>query len=284
MKKLTGKIVLNFHQKSSFSKIFSTKMKFTEGKHKNMAFMPGCALASYSPTLVQKVFAHLREHLDGIGIIQQCCGTPTRMMGDMNQFGIYHSKLESDLAYMGADTVVTACENCYMSLKTYAPHIKILSLYEVLVDIGVPSYAINAYQNCEKVALHDPCSTRHEKSLQSAVRKLLDAIGLPYEEFKNNKTKTQCCGSGGMLEITNPALAKEKMCNRANQTKCESIVSYCQSCAESMSKGGKNGLHLLDFIFTPSFVMQQAKIGGLQKWKNRYLSRKMIEKVKPLKS
>lgn len=271
---------LMFHQKNSFSKLFSTTMKFSEGKYKHMAFMPGCALSSYSPTLVQNVFAHLQSKLDGLGIIQQCCGTPTRMVGDIVQFERYHAKLESDLAMMGADTVVTACENCYMSIKTYAPHIKILSLYEVLADVGVPEKAHNAYHAHEKVALHDPCPTRYEKGLQDSVRTLLDTIGLPYEEFKFNRAKTLCCGSGGMLELTNAPLAKAQMQSRANQTSCNSIVSYCQSCAESMSKGGKNGVHLLDFIFSSPEYKEQTKNGTLRKWYNRYRSRKMIETLK----
>lgn len=275
-----GYKALAFHQKNSFSKLFSTTMRFSVGTYRHMAFMPGCALSSYSPSLVHKVFTHLQSKMDGIGIIQQCCGTPTRMVGDMQQFGRYHSMLETDLAVMGADTVVTACENCYMSIKTYAPHIKILSLYEVLADIGVPNNANNAYHSHEKVALHDPCPTRHERHLHDAVRSLLDTIGLPYEEFTYNREKTLCCGSGGMLELTNAPLAKEQMRNRANQTSCQSIVSYCQSCAESMSRGGKNGVHLLDFIFMPETASKQPQNSTLRKWYNRYQSRRMITALK----
>ena len=88
------------------------------------------------------------------------------------------------------------------------------------------------------------------------------------------------CGSGGMLELTHAALAKEQMRTRANQTECESIVSYCQSCAESMSKGRKNGVHLLDLIFTPEFSMKQEAQGSLKKWYNRFNSRQMISALK----
>lgn len=240
-----------FHQKSSFSKLFSTTKTFHQGAYTHMAFMPGCALSSYSPRLVHTVFAYLRSKCSGMGIIQQCCGTPTRMMGDMAQFHTYHSQLEADLAKMGATTVVTACENCFMSLKTYAPHIKIVSLYSLLHEIGLPEASENRFANAPKMALHDPCPTRFERGLHEDVRALLRTLGLPFEEFKQNREKTQCCGSGGMLELTSPALAYEQMKSRAHQTACESIVSYCQSCAESMSRGGKNGVHLLDLIFNP---------------------------------
>lgn len=269
-----------FHQKSSFSKLFSTTKKFTQGEHTHVAFMPGCALASYSPKLVYTIFEHLRSKLSGIGIIQQCCGTPTRVMGDSEQFKTYHTKLEADLAAMGATTVVTACENCYMSIKNYAPHINIVSLYSVLNEIGVPKEVVGKYTHIPTVALHDPCPTRFESKLHNDVRALMHTIGLPYEEFKANREKTLCCGSGGMLELTNSALAHEQMRNRANQTQCESIVSYCQSCAESMSKGGKKGLHLLDFIFTPETSSTQVKNGTLRQWYNRYRSRSMIADLK----
>ena len=235
-----------------------------------MAFMPGCALSSYSPSLVHRIFSFLQEKCSGIGIIQQCCGTPTRMMGDMEQFQKYHSKLEYDLAAMGATTVVTACENCFMSLKQHAPHIKTISLYSLLVEIGIPEEAVAKYSNSPKMALHDPCPTRYEAQLQEDVRSLLKTLALPFEEFKLNREKTLCCGSGGMLELTNPKLAKAQMSERAAQTECESIISYCQSCAESMSKGGKNGVHLLDLIFTPNFSMKQAQQGFLAKWYNRF--------------
>lgn len=276
---------VRLHQKYSFSKFFSTKIKFSKGDFTHMAFMPGCALSSYSPKLVQDVFSHLRKLLPGIGIIQQCCGTPTRMVGNMAQFSVYHTQLENDLGYMGAKTVVTACENCYMSIKTYAPHIEIVSLYSVLAKYGIPKETINAFHTHEIVALHDPCPTRFEAHLHEDVRALLSMMGLSYEEFKYNREKTMCCGSGGMLELTNPSLAHEQMKTRAEQTTCKSIVSYCQSCAESMTKGGKNGLHLLDFIFNAQSISQQPQQGVIKKWYNRYRSRQCIDALKdrPLK-
>ena len=269
-----------FHQKSSFSKLFSTTKKFTTGEYTHMAFMPGCALSSYSPNLVHTVFHYLQSHCSGIGFIQQCCGTPTRAMGDMEQFKQYHSQLEADLAQMGATTVVTACENCFMSIKTYAPHINIVSLYSLLAQIGLPETAKGRHLNAPTMALHDPCPTRYETKIHKDVRILLAQIGLPYEEFKQNREKTLCCGSGGMLELTHAALAHEQMKTRAHQTECESIVSYCQSCAESMNKGGKNGVHLLDLIFNPQFTMRQEKQGIFKKWYNRFISRQRIGSLK----
>lgn len=271
-----------FHQKNSFSKFFTAKTKFKVGDYKHIAFMPGCALSSYSPKLVHKIYTHLNSVLPGINILQQCCGQPTRIVGDMKRFDNLYSKLEADIDFMEVDTIVTACENCYVSLKEFSPQVKVISLYETLVKYGIPKEKKGAYSAFKKVALHDPCPTRHEKSLHVNTRILLDMIGLGYEEFKNNKEQTECCGSGGMLELTNSKLSLHQMNSRANQTKCDTIVSYCQSCCESMSKGGKNGVHILDLIFLDkvgkSFI--QKKNSVVKKWFNRYKSKKIIEKLR----
>jgi len=270
-----------FHQKNSFSKLFTAKTTFHDGRYANMAFMPGCALSSYSPKLVNKIYKYLNGAMPGINVLQQCCGQPTRIVGDMQRFHTLYSRLEGDIQGMKADTIITACENCYMSLKEFSPNIKVVSLYEVLADIGIPKEKENFYKNFEKVALHDPCPTRNEKNLQDSVRRLLDLLGVPYEEFKKNRAKTECCGSGGMLELTNKNLALDQMRSRVNQTSCNTIISYCQSCAESMNKGGKNGLHILDLIFskTDGTYFKQKKNGLIGKWYNRYKSKKMVEKL-----
>jgi len=47
-----------------------------------------------------------------------------------------------------------------------------------------------------------------------------------------------------------------------------------------MNKGGKNGVHLLDLIFNPTFEMKQKEQGVLKKWYNRFTSRQMINALK----
>lgn len=267
-----------FHQVLSFSKPFTAIKKFRTRDYSTMAFMPGCALSSYSPTLVKSIIQHLQEKLPGINVLMQCCGKPMRVVGDMERFERYYGLLENDIARLGVDTVVTACENCYMSLKTLSPHVNTVSLYEILADIGVPA---QDFSHVQPVALHDPCPTRHERPLQDAVRKILHTIKLPFEEFKFNRDKTQCCGSGGMLALTNPKLSREQMVKRANQTNCETIISYCQECCHSMSRGGKNGVHLLDLLFDEKVAsaMKQPTLTTITSWINRYKTKRMITKL-----
>ena len=214
-----------------------------------------------------------------MGVLMQCCGKPTRVVGDMPRFERFYSALEQDIARLGATTIVTACENCYMSLKTLSPHVKTISLYEWLDKMGIPECS---FEHATPVALHDPCPTRLEPALHASVRSLLNKMKLPFKEFKYNRDKTQCCGSGGMLDLTNPKLAKEQMVSRAHQTECDTIVSYCQECARSMSRGGKSGVHILDLLFTPTVAQsfKQPLHGTLTSWMNRYKTKQMIKNFK----
>lgn len=276
-----GYKVVKFHQKTSFSKLFTSKTKFTTGEYKNVAFMPGCALSSYSPNLVKEIYKHLRTVLPGINIIQQCCGQPTKTVGDNKRFDAYYKRFENDISYMDVDVVVNACENCNIILKENSPDIKAVTLYEVLDKYGIPKEKEHAYSSIKSIALHDPCPTRNLDSLHQSVRNLLNLMDVNFEEFKHNRKKTECCGSGGMLELTNPKLAIKQMKSRANQTKCENIITYCQSCSESMIRGGKNGMHILDLIFTdkiePDF--KQKQFGTVAKWHNRYKTKRIIDKM-----
>lgn len=270
-----------FHQVLSFSKPLTTIKKFWDKDYSHVAFMPGCALSSYSPKLVETIITHLQCVSPGIGVLMQCCGKPTRVLGDIPRFERFYNALERDIASLGATTIVTACENCYMSLKTHSPHVKTISLYEWLDQMGIPD--IN-FEHAAPVALHDPCPTRLESELHKSVRALLDKMKLQYEEFKYNRDKTQCCGSGGMLDLTNSKLAKKQMISRAHQTERETIVTYCQECARSMSRGGKNGVHILDLLFTPQVAQsfKQPAQSSLASWINRYKTKYLIKNFKTI--
>ena len=268
-----------FHQVLSFSKPFTTIKKFTDKDYSHVAFMPGCALSSYSPKLVESIISHLQKVSPGMGVLMQCCGKPTHVLGDMPRFGRFYSALERDIERLGATTIVTACENCYMSLKTFTPHVKTISLYEWLDYMGIPECS---FEDAQTVALHDPCPTRHELALHQSVRSLLNKMKLPFEEFEFNREKTQCCGSGGMLDLTNSKLAHQQKVSRANQTDCETIVSYCQECSSSMTRGGKNGIHILDLLFDETIVknFKQPRLNLLTSWMNRYKTKQKIKNFK----
>lgn len=266
---------VKFHQVNSFSKVFCTSHKKTSKK----VFLPGCSLSSYSEKLVLNVFNYLNKNLDNVSLFVKCCGKPTKSIGDIKTFNKYFESLMKDLTDMKVDEVIVACPNCYNTIKNNS-NLKVTFIYEIITKYGLDYNLKNHYNDLEvKFTLHDPCSIRYESQIHNDVRKILDYIGLNVFEFDNNKENTECCGAGGMLKLTNPKISDFQSSKRANDSKTEYIVSYCESCCEVMICQNKKTLHILDFLFNEKVfyknVLTQNKENTLKKWIKRRKSSRM---------
>ncbi|MFT5871896.1 MAG: Fe-S oxidoreductase [Clostridium sp.] len=283
-----GYKVVKVHQKNSFSKLFSASSKNIE-KVSTTAFIPGCSLMSYSPEIVMKTYEYLQIVIPGIIIILKCCGNPTHAMGDEQGFMQYYSELHDELRKLKVTEIITTCPNCFVSIKRNSPNLKITTVWEKIIEKGIPEILINKYKNLDiKFSLHDPCPTRYEDNTHETIREIIKIMGITIKEFKFTKKQTVCCGAGAMVGVTNNQLAAAHMNKRADQAPTQHILTYCQSCAESLSRGDKNTVHLLDLMFneemlnekvfsTTSFL--QKKNNTAQKWINRYKGKRKIEKL-----
>jgi len=215
-------------------------------------FFPGCILSGYSPHLVVSTYRHLRGSLPGTGIILACCGNPSYGIGDEDSFSDTLAELRSDIAKLGASELITACPECYHTLKKRLG-VPVTSLYEVLVAHGLPPPA-----NGEGAtfSLHDSCSTRYERGLQDSVRAIVRALGHQIEEMESSGEGALCCGMGGMVGYANLRLSNRIAKTRAGQAGHD-MLSYCASCREAFAFLGKPSLHLLDLLFDPDWDKQK---------------------------
>lgn len=281
--KLINYDTVKFHQKVNFSDEFtgSYSPKSTEAKK---VFMPGCSLCYYSPKLVMDTYNYLKSSYPNIAMTTKCCGTPSYAMGDTENFKKYFSQLEEDFKKMNACEVITACENCFNALKNNLDSsIKVISLWEVIDKLGVPKSTKNLYSNCNQTfSLHDPCSIRTEYKIHDSVRNILKQLGVKYNEFKHCKKETECCGLGGMVKVTNVSLCAKQNNRRILQCDDDYIISYCESCVESINSSNKNSIHILDLIFndntTNNFCFKQDELSLEQKNYNRCELKKLISK------
>ncbi|SHK13376.1 (Fe-S)-binding protein [Tepidibacter formicigenes] len=269
---------VKLHQISSFSKIFTTSVK--DSINTIRAFIPGCSLASYSPDIVIKTYEYLKKNLPGTGMILKCCASPSKLAGNKDDFKKYYSQLEDEIEKMNVNEVIIACQSCFKTIKENSKNIKVKSLWEVISTIDIPNHIKNKYKDLDiTFALHDPCPTRNESNIHESIRKIVNDMGIKIEEFNNSKEKTLCCG--GMLNIKDKSLALNQMKKRANEVNSKYILTYCESCVESMIIGGKNSIHILDLMFNEEIYLKftQSKVNALKKWKNRYKCKNMIERL-----
>lgn len=294
--KSLGYNAVKFHQINSFSPLFSSKnVKVSNnrgsesvGVSRNVniegksIFLPGCSLASYSPQLIENTFEYLRDNIKDISLAMKCCAKPTEAMGDSEKFRAYYSDLERLFEEDNIKEVIVACPNCLNTIKKHSKNIKVTSIWEIISKYGIPNNLEKHYKNLDTTfTLHDPCPMRNEYKIHDNVRQILSDIGVSIIEFDSNRENSECCGSGGMVRLTSPQISKKQTNKRANDAKADVVITYCQSCCESMMIGNKKTLHLLDLIFNEDVInkniISQKPTSTINKWSNRYISKKLVK-------
>lgn len=277
-----GATSVKFHQKNSFSRMFSTDI-IGLGENSDIVFFPGCSIMAYSPEIVDKTYKYLKDKIPGIGIYLKCCGKPTFSMGYTEEFDHYYGILKAAFKKNGIKRVVTTCQNCFNTIKNNSSDIEVIPLWEIISEIGVPEEVKGKGKSIDLVfSIHDPCPTRHESKTHDSIRNILNEIGIGYNEMKFNRENTLCCGSGGMVSLTNNTIALTQKKRRANESKEEHIVTYCEECVGSMKKGGKKAVHILDLLFNEDIYnsFNQEEINTMKRWFNRYKGKMKFKNVR----
>jgi len=98
------------------------------------------------------------------------------------------------------------------------------------------------------VAVHDPCTSRHEPQIHDSVRSILQKLGVEIRELPLSRDRTECCSFGGLMHFANPDLA-DKVARRRIAETSEDLLAYCAMCRHLFAAQGKPTWHLLDLIF-----------------------------------
>lgn len=272
-------------QEMECSEEYSTTV-LAEGKKTKYLFVPGCTVPAYSPLVVEKTLAHLRETLDGeVGALLQCCGKVTKLIGEDKEFKRRNKMAIDAINETNADVIVTICPSCY-NVYNETSDKKVISYWDLMREkIGIPACQKNIGKDSDVVFnIHDSCVTRNVKSHHENVRWILDELGYKYEEMRNNRENTRCCGVGGMVCSSNPALYEKIYTRRANDCTQDNVVTYCGSCRGTMEAAGKDSLHILNLLHEDCYYSNMAKKRGYtseeEMWKNRLDTKNVLKNSK----
>lgn len=264
---------------------FSTSDKFTLARHQpgtqtsEFVFFPGCQLSASAPQQVEQIYDYLRAKLPGTGLMLRCCGAPADWAGRSDLFQSTLAEFSAWHAAMGRPKLVLACSSCYQVFKTNLPDVELVSLWELFEREGLPEGVTPGAGGT--VAIHDPCSTRHESAMQESVRRLVQQLGYQVEELPLSREKTTCCSYGGGMWLTNPPLA-QKVVERRIAASPADYLTYCAMCRDFFAARGKRALHLLDLIFgdDPQASATRRGPGFSQRHENRArLKKKLLKEV-----
>jgi NADPH-dependent glutamate synthase beta subunit-like oxidoreductase len=232
-------------------------------------FFPGCSLPGHSPALVRAAYGYLRGRLPHTGIILNCCGAPTNLLGEQAAFEQVGRQVAAEIASLGAGEIIAACTHCLETLAVHLPGVRIRSLYEVMLELGLPTGA--KARAPQVFNIHDACGARHAPQIHAAVRRLVTEMGHRYEEMDHSQERSICCGSGGMAPAVNAPLAQKMTEFRLSEADHD-LVSYCASCQARFAGAGRPSLHLLDLVFNPDWFHTRTTppSGSLRRWWRRW--------------
>jgi Fe-S oxidoreductase len=241
-------------------------------------FFPGCSLPGHNPHLVKAAYAHLRERLPDTGLLLNCCGAPSQLLGERQVLEQVAGGVARELARLGASELIAACTHCLHTIQDLLPGIQARSIYEVLEEIGLPGGGNPGEPRMFNI--HDACGARHAPRIHEAVRRLVQAAGHGFEEMVHTRERSICCGSGGMAAAVAPALAQRMTDFRLSEANLD-LVTYCAACRARFAAAGRPSLHLLELIFNPGW--RQARTvkpaGSLTRWLRRWRLKRYFEKL-----
>jgi len=248
------------------------------------AFLPGCALPSYSPENVSNATKYLISKYPDLSVVQKCCGKPTSAVGQAALFNERFAGLVEDIKYCEADEIIVACQSCMKVLKGCHDY-KTTSLWEIFPEIGLPPEVIGKAKDSDAVfSVQDSCSVRDYTGIHDGIRWILTELGYKYIEPERTRATTRCCGFGGMVGPANPDVALRVMKRRVEDFKTPYIVTYCAACRQSMLKAGGKAWHILDLIWGPVVTSateppEDVLSNPIKAWKNRYKSKGLLKKA-----
>ncbi len=187
-----------------------------------------------------------RRILDRLGmehafIDEKCCQAIVKLLGgERDPDAIEHNR--QAIIAAGAKRVVTLCPTCahMLELDLDGTGIEVMPFIEVVAraDMKVPFDGVVTY--------HDPCDLGRKSGRGAlgfdAPRKAIMATGANLKEMPRSREESKCCGGGGGLRATYPALsvamAKQRM-EEIRETDADYCLTDCPSCVHNLSNAKK---------------------------------------------
>ncbi|PLX42816.1 MAG: hypothetical protein C0608_01760 [Deltaproteobacteria bacterium] len=214
-------------------------------------FFPGCALAGTRSSRVEELYALLKGQEPTLGIVLDCCSSPSRSLGREEEFSRVFIDLRESLLKEGVKEVLVACPNCYKIFKEYGGGLSVKSIYEELASLPSPKGSL---EGDILVTIHDPCVMRSDPKAGDTVRQMLKSNGVRVEEMRSSGRRTLCCGEGGNAGAIAPEFSRAWGERRAEEAGGRHIVTYCAGCANYLAPFSRTS-HILDLYLDPEATL-----------------------------
>jgi heterodisulfide reductase subunit D len=216
-----------------------------------VVYFIGC-VGSFYPRVysIPQSFVQILERAEveftTMGENEWCCGYPLYVAGMGERMAELARHNVQVVRETRARRVVFTCPSCYYAWTHLYPQVVDVSgiqlqhaaefLAELLVDGELPLGPVE-----EVVTYHDPCDLGRKSGVYDAPREVLVRIpGLELREMDANRENALCCGGGGDVEMSDPAVSKgvaEHRLAQVTATEARYVISACQQCKRTLQDG-----------------------------------------------
>ncbi|MBP6628073.1 MAG: (Fe-S)-binding protein [Kofleriaceae bacterium] len=230
--------------------LFGPTRMATEGA---IGFWPGCdsvGKGSGDIAAALALFDQLGQPVVLIDADQACAGYPLLAAGYRDMFRWHAGKVAQ--AVRGFSTVVLNCSACLYTMRAQYPAEglvvpgQVVSLVEFLA--AQRSRLAPASRTRRSVYYHDPCHHARYAGIAEAPRLLLGQLA-EVREFAWSHGDTECCGGGGLLPKTMPAVADAMARRRLAEVQAQGgglVVTSCGTCTFMLKRNAPPGVEVAD--------------------------------------
>jgi Fe-S oxidoreductase len=274
----------SFHEFGLQDMAFSNGESFTLFRHEPdktesaWLYFPSCQLCGTAPDEVVSSYRYLRDRLSGgVGILLHCCGAPAFWAGREDLFNEALDEIRASWEEMGNPRIITACPTCLNIFREHVPEMKPVSLWDIMMEVGIPDSACSPGTTGNTVGVVDPCATRHDPVGQKSIRRILKSLEITVEELPLSGETPECCGYGGLMYNANPTLARDVVARRTTASDNDYLV-YCAMCRDNFAAAGKRVSHLIEHLF-PAVTGSDPAARSWISWSERRANRGRVKEM-----
>jgi Fe-S oxidoreductase len=218
-----------------------------------IAYWPGCDAVDKDPASVTAALALFARASDKavplVAGVPVCGGYPLLAAGHLDMFRWHAGKVAAQLKRY--KTVITGCSACMWAVRALYPAEGVSVSTELL---HVSEFLANTADNLPEpqtratVYYHDPCYLARHSGIIEPPRRALSRVA-DVREFSWSRTDTECCGGGGVLPKTMPAVADAMARGRLREIARKgggTVVTACATCAFMLRRNAPASVSVRD--------------------------------------
>lgn len=226
----------------------------------NTLYYPGCLTKFVALDLLENYRAILRKlSIDFIELkeLEVCCGSPVLKAGYIDDFKDLAENNLKVFKEHSVGKIITNCPACAAVFKKEYPRV-LGERWGIEVEhITQTITRAEAFRNWKleignssqgRVVYHDPCHLGRLLGIYDAPREIIKSLGYELVELPFSRENSFCCGGGGGVRVSNPALAEKIGKERLEQIKevgadilataCPMCRSQLRGCADKVKMAG----------------------------------------------